>query len=170
MKCPNGCVCWEKILVAGIILFIRPANERRHYNVTSSLIGWALSPNDHWIILEMQYSAYQYYFTIKFIFPVIWIYIINIKSLCYLENENSYIGEMVFWSHVFLKQSNIFVTWHWNKRFETLFWLLMPWCSAQEHQQLQCWLTPYHASGNLQRFKIKSHLYVALNQGFIIQK
>ena len=25
----------------GIILCMHPANERRHYNVTSSLIGWA---------------------------------------------------------------------------------------------------------------------------------
>ena len=31
---------------AGIILCMRPANERRHYNVTSSLIGWAHTQND----------------------------------------------------------------------------------------------------------------------------
>ena len=30
---------------SGIILSMRPANERRRYNVTSSLIGWAHSQN-----------------------------------------------------------------------------------------------------------------------------
>ena len=30
---------------AGIILCMRPANERRRYNVTSSLIGWAHAQN-----------------------------------------------------------------------------------------------------------------------------
>ena len=33
---------------AGIILCMHPANERRRYNVTSSLIGWAHSCNDTW--------------------------------------------------------------------------------------------------------------------------
>ena len=32
----------------GIILWMRPANERRRYNVTSSLIGWEHSQNDPW--------------------------------------------------------------------------------------------------------------------------
>ena len=31
---------------AGIILCMRPANERRRYIVTSSLIGWAHTQND----------------------------------------------------------------------------------------------------------------------------
>ena len=30
----------------GIVLCLRPANERRRYNVTSSLIGWAHARND----------------------------------------------------------------------------------------------------------------------------
>ena len=34
----------------GIILCIRPANERRRYNVTS-LIGWAHTQNDPWLHL-----------------------------------------------------------------------------------------------------------------------
>ena len=33
---------------AGIILWMRTANERRRYSVTSSLIGWAHSQNDPW--------------------------------------------------------------------------------------------------------------------------
>ena len=33
---------------AGIILYIRPANERRRNDVTSSLIGWAYLQNDPW--------------------------------------------------------------------------------------------------------------------------
>ena len=32
--------------VAGIILRMYPANVRRRYNVTPSLIGWALTQND----------------------------------------------------------------------------------------------------------------------------
>ena len=32
----------------GIILCMRPANERRRYNVTSSLIGWVHSQDDPW--------------------------------------------------------------------------------------------------------------------------
>ena len=32
---------------AGIILYMRPANERRRYIVTSSLIGWAYIHNNH---------------------------------------------------------------------------------------------------------------------------
>ena len=33
-------------LSTGIILRMRPANERRRYNVTSSLIDWAHTQND----------------------------------------------------------------------------------------------------------------------------
>ena len=32
----------------GIVLYMRPANERRRYNVTSSLNGWAHTQNDPW--------------------------------------------------------------------------------------------------------------------------
>ena len=40
----------QKMLqISGIILCMRPANERRRYNVTSSPIGWAHSQNDPWI-------------------------------------------------------------------------------------------------------------------------
>ena len=35
-----------KMCAAGIILCMRPANEGRRYNVTSSLIGWAHTQND----------------------------------------------------------------------------------------------------------------------------
>ena len=38
------CICHA----TGIILCMRPANERRRYNVTSSLIGWAHIQNDPW--------------------------------------------------------------------------------------------------------------------------
>ena len=31
---------------SGIILCMQPANERRRYNVTSSLIGWVHTQND----------------------------------------------------------------------------------------------------------------------------
>ena len=36
---------------SGIILLMRPANERRRYNVTSSLIGWAHAQNDPCLLL-----------------------------------------------------------------------------------------------------------------------
>ena len=32
---------WKWIQEAGLILGLRPANERRRYKVTPSLIGWA---------------------------------------------------------------------------------------------------------------------------------
>ena len=40
------------ISFAGIILCMRPANERRRYNVTSSPIGWAHAQNDRCICLR----------------------------------------------------------------------------------------------------------------------
>ena len=33
--------------ISGIVLFMHPANERQHYSVTLSLIGWAHTQNDH---------------------------------------------------------------------------------------------------------------------------
>ena len=43
---------YDCIITPGIILHIRPANERRRYNVTSSLIGWAHTQNEpnHWCL------------------------------------------------------------------------------------------------------------------------
>ena len=45
-------VIWNKLILPisfgpGIILGVGSANERRHYNVMSSLIGWAHTQNDH---------------------------------------------------------------------------------------------------------------------------
>ena len=37
---------------AGIILCMRRVNERRHYNVTSSLIGWAHTQNSPWVCVR----------------------------------------------------------------------------------------------------------------------
>ena len=45
-----GHPCQSKIAV--IILCMRPANEGRRYNVTSSLIGWAHTLNDPWNMCE----------------------------------------------------------------------------------------------------------------------
>ena len=41
-----------KYTYAGVILGMGSANERRRYNVTSSLIGWAHTQNDHGIWWE----------------------------------------------------------------------------------------------------------------------
>ena len=38
---------------AGIILCMRPANERRRYNVPSSFIGWAHTQNDPYSCMGM---------------------------------------------------------------------------------------------------------------------
>ena len=42
-----GCVSYQRgcVTYAGIVFSERPANERRHYNVTSSLIGWSHAQN-----------------------------------------------------------------------------------------------------------------------------
>ena len=37
---------FSALTIAGIILYMRPANERRRYIVTPSLIGWAHTQND----------------------------------------------------------------------------------------------------------------------------
>ena len=37
------CAC-----IPGLILGLRPANERRRYKVTPSLIGWAQTKNEPW--------------------------------------------------------------------------------------------------------------------------
>ena len=42
------CSKYKKVLKAGIILWLCPANERRRYIVTSSLIGWAHTQNEPW--------------------------------------------------------------------------------------------------------------------------
>ena len=40
-------------VISRIILWIRPANERQSYNVTSSLIDWAHSQDDPWSIMRI---------------------------------------------------------------------------------------------------------------------
>ena len=56
------CMLWKhlkwntqsiKFLLAGIILGVGLANERRRYIVTSSLIGWAHTENDPWLVIFM---------------------------------------------------------------------------------------------------------------------
>ena len=44
--------------MSGIILYMRPANERRRYIVTSSLIGWMHTQNDPCmcVILRLYYG------------------------------------------------------------------------------------------------------------------
>ena len=39
--------------LTGIILCMPPANERRRYNVTSSLIGWVHTQNNPWVWVKM---------------------------------------------------------------------------------------------------------------------
>ena len=46
---PNPCRLFD---YTGIMSHMCPANERRRYNVTSSLIGWAHTQNDPWLQLS----------------------------------------------------------------------------------------------------------------------
>ena len=45
--------------ITGIILCMRPANERRRYNVTSSPIGWAHTQNDPCMTYRWDYPIYR---------------------------------------------------------------------------------------------------------------
>ena len=47
---------WHNHDFAGIILCMRPANERRRYTVTSSPIGWAHAQNDPWFGFNFTYT------------------------------------------------------------------------------------------------------------------
>ena len=42
-------------MFTGIILCMRPANERQRYNVTLSLIGWVHAQNDNDISFDSHY-------------------------------------------------------------------------------------------------------------------
>ena len=46
------CYCMGKVGLSGIILYMHPANERLHYIVMSSLIGWEHIQNDPCLILH----------------------------------------------------------------------------------------------------------------------
>ena len=43
--------------VSGLILGLRPTNERRRYNVTPSLIGWAQTKNQSYSLYDWQVTA-----------------------------------------------------------------------------------------------------------------
>ena len=51
---------------AGIILFMRPANEGRRYSVTPSLIGWTHTQNDPWVSVMFVISLNLNFVTICF--------------------------------------------------------------------------------------------------------
>ena len=57
-------IIMTQILLPGIILCVHPANGRRRYIVTSSLIGWAHSQNDPWLL----WSAIRYLSGDQFLF------------------------------------------------------------------------------------------------------
>ena len=49
------CTCW----LSGIILCMCPANERRRYNITSSLICWVHSPNGPWTVDNFPLNSWR---------------------------------------------------------------------------------------------------------------
>ena len=53
---PTLIIPFSDITYSGIILLMCPANERRRYNVTSSLIGWANKQNDPCIFIFYWYE------------------------------------------------------------------------------------------------------------------
>ena len=55
-----------KLTLPGIILCMRPVNERRRYNVTSSLTGWARTQNDPWLLLATTIKQKLAYMGCKF--------------------------------------------------------------------------------------------------------
>ena len=54
-----------------IFLCMRPANESRRYNVTSSLIGWAFAQNDSWRHFGVKSQANPRSFVI-WVVPSLW--------------------------------------------------------------------------------------------------
>ena len=48
------------IYIAGMILGLRPANERRRYSVTTSLIGWAQAQNQPCIAYTIPHKNHAY--------------------------------------------------------------------------------------------------------------
>ena len=50
------CIFFSYSIFSGISLYMRPANERRRYIVTSSVIGWAHTENDLYILLNHRVS------------------------------------------------------------------------------------------------------------------
>ena len=42
---------WSLWMISGLILGLRPANERRRYKVTPSLTGWAQVENQPWDLI-----------------------------------------------------------------------------------------------------------------------
>ena len=52
----------DSMHIAGIILGMGSANERRYYNVTSSVIGWAHTQNDPGIVIENEFALRKRYF------------------------------------------------------------------------------------------------------------
>ena len=88
------CNIWKTSMPnAGTILRMRPANERRRHNITSSLIGWSHPQADpcHWQWLQMLFSVTKmqrmltvwlnicnWYglacmFTFEYLFEIIWL-------------------------------------------------------------------------------------------------
>ena len=138
-------------LLPGIILWMCRANERRHYNITSPLIGWACSQNDPCIttwcevswalqILENQYLSW----VVKLLGGAV---ICNFKSLFLLLNvSNSSLG-----THYEIAA----LRWIWKPQNlingKSTLVQVMAWCrQAPSHYLSQCWyrsLSPYGITG-----------------------
>ena len=74
---------------AGIILCMRPANERRHYNVTSSLIGWAHAQNEPYEVIKPWCNRSNVYCWYGYITLI---EMINVSTLQSLSAESAQSG------------------------------------------------------------------------------
>ena len=122
----------------GIILCMRPASERRRYNVTSSLIGWAHSQNDPWI----QWSL--------------------ARKLVYVmlpRNQRPHLDLLTHRSQVTLecitKQGHQWSRW----------WLIA--CFASSHYLNQCWLIIHRTVGNIFQWNLNQNTTIFILEKWI---
>ena len=129
------------------ILYMRPANERRRYIVTSSLIGWAHTQNDHWCPLILAHPC---------------------KSICMQRTHDSTTVIIHIWRRSFLLK-DIYAGWrNDNETFYALLsnydgnYPMIPFAKGQ-YAQLQfvilfsvstnSW-TNIRVAGDLRRFDV----------------
>ena len=75
--------------ISGIGLYMHPANERRRYNVTSSLIGWGHTQNDPWNIY-MTYFSHECPFHVDGSDNLVCLVMINCSLNCCAISMNIY--------------------------------------------------------------------------------
>ena len=88
------------IASSGLILGVRPANERHRYKVTASLIGWAQTQNQPWNII---YKGAEYR----------WLLVVN--SLRPIQHVHYFVHN-IFKLIFFMKIVAFQFTFHWHNQ------------------------------------------------------